>query len=68
MRRNRDLPVTEAGREGEEILYAEIDFEGANNNRIVNVAGAYEIDRLADRRPEFYAVVAEKKMRSRTAD
>ena len=49
--------VTEAGREGEEILIAELDLQGANNNRIVNVAGAYEIDRLADRRPELYKLL-----------
>jgi len=51
--------VAEAGREAEEILFAEIDFEEANNNRIVNKPGAYEIDRMADRRPEFYTAVAE---------
>jgi predicted amidohydrolase len=47
----------EADREGEQILYSQVDLEGADNNKIVNVAGAYEIDRLADRRPEFYGVI-----------
>ena len=60
--------IVEAGREGEETLYAEIDLGEANNNRIVNVAGAYEIDRLRDRRPEFYGLVAAEKSRSFTAD
>jgi predicted amidohydrolase len=60
--------VVEAAREGEEILFAELDLREANNNRIVNVAGAYEIDRIADRRPDFYAVVAEEKTRSFGAD
>jgi len=50
--------VAEAGGEGEEILLAEVEPAASNRNRIVNVAGAYEIDRLADRRPEFYAPVA----------
>jgi predicted amidohydrolase len=48
----------EADREGEQILYSQVDLEGADNNRIVNVAGAYEIDRLADRRPEFYRLIS----------
>jgi len=59
----------EAGREGEEILFAKVDLQEANNNRIVNVAGSYEIDKIADRRPEFYsAVVAAKSSRSHSAD
>ena len=49
--------VTEAGGKGEEILIAELDLQEANNNHIVNVAGAYEIDRLADRRPELYKLL-----------
>jgi 5-aminopentanamidase len=60
--------IAEASREGEEMLFAEIDFEEANRNKIVNVAGAYEIDRLADRRPEFYSIVAEEKSKSFGAD
>lgn len=51
--------VAEAGGEREEILYARLDPASANDNRIVNVAGAYEIDRLADRRPDFYGPVTE---------
>lgn len=60
--------ITEAAREGEDTVYADVDFAGANNNRIVNVAGAYEIDRIVDRRPEFYGVVTEKKIKSHSAD
>jgi predicted amidohydrolase len=51
--------VAEAGPEREEILLAEVELGEANKNRVVNVAGAYEIDRMADRRPEFYGPVAE---------
>jgi predicted amidohydrolase len=51
--------ITEAGGDGEEILFAQVQLETANNNRVVNVAGAYEIDRLADRRPEFYGLIGE---------
>lgn len=50
--------LVEAGGEGEEIIIAELDLKLANNNRIVNVAGAYEIDRMADRRPELYKLIS----------
>jgi predicted amidohydrolase len=46
--------LTEAGGDGEEIIYARVDLERADDNHIVNVAGSYEIDRLKDRRPELY--------------
>lgn len=51
--------LVEAGGDGEEIIMAELELGLANNNRIVNVAGAYEIDRMADRRPELYKPIAE---------
>ena len=58
----------EASRDKEEILFAEVDLQEANKNKIVNIVGAYEIDRLADRRPEFYGVVtASTKSRSGVA-
>lgn len=47
----------EASRLGEEMLIIDVDLQEANKNKIVNVAGAYEIDRLADRRPEFYEII-----------
>ncbi|HZI19677.1 MAG TPA: carbon-nitrogen hydrolase family protein [Pyrinomonadaceae bacterium] len=49
----------EAGGEREEILLAELDLGESNHNRVVNVAGAYEIDRMADRRPDFYGPVTD---------
>jgi len=49
--------MTEASGDTEEIIYAEIDFKAANQNRIVNVSGSYELDRLADRKPEFYGAI-----------
>jgi predicted amidohydrolase len=48
----------EASRDSEEILFAGVDLPEANNNKIINVAGAYEIDRLADRRPELYGAIS----------
>jgi 5-aminopentanamidase len=60
--------VAEASPEEEQILFAEVDFQEAGKNRVVNVAGAYEFDRLADRRPEFYEIVgASTKSRSGAA-
>ena len=60
--------LAEASGEGEEILFVGVDLQQANNNRIVNVAGSYEIDRIADRRPEFYNSIAAAPARSRSAD
>ncbi len=45
----------EASAENEELLIVAIDFQEANNNRIVNVAGSYEFDRIKDRRPDLYS-------------
>jgi 5-aminopentanamidase len=59
--------IVEASEDQEEILFAEIDLQESNRNKIVNVAGSYEIDRLADRRPEFYTGIAEA-TKSQTAD
>lgn len=58
----------EASRDGEEMLIIEVDLQEANKNKIVNVAGSYEIDRLADRRPEFYRIVTDEASRSHGAD
>ncbi|HSO73549.1 MAG TPA: nitrilase-related carbon-nitrogen hydrolase, partial [Blastocatellia bacterium] len=58
--------IAEAAREGEETLIVDVDLKEANNNRIVNVAGSYEIDRLADRRPEFYGEISSPAIKSRS--
>ncbi|MEW6131522.1 MAG: carbon-nitrogen hydrolase family protein [Acidobacteriota bacterium] len=55
--------ICEASEDREEILYAEIDIQESNNNKIVNVKGSYELDRLADRRPEFYSGIANCELR-----
>ena len=60
--------IIEAGREAEEIVYATLDLEISNRNKIVNVAGSYELDRLADRRPEFYGRIGQSASKSETAD
>jgi len=46
--------LAEASPDAEELLVVPVELQEANNNRIVNVAGAYEVDRMKDRRPEFY--------------
>lgn len=51
--------LREASADAEELLMVEMDLQEANHNRIVNVPGAYEIDRLADRRPEMYGLISE---------
>lgn len=47
--------VTQAGEDGCEILYADIDPALARAKRVVKVPGEHEIDRVNDRRPEMYA-------------
>ncbi len=44
-------PPTEA------ILYADLDLQRARNKHIIRVPGKHEINRFADRRPEFYGRV-----------
>lgn len=39
---------------GDEIIYAEVEPARAQMKRIVRVEGLYELDRIKDRRPEFY--------------
>ena len=50
--------VAEAGPDGEELLVVPVELAEANRNHIVNVPGSYEIDRLADRRPEMYEAIS----------
>jgi len=44
---------------GEEILYADVDPQKARQKTIVRVPGKHLIDRLADRRPDFYTSLGE---------
>jgi len=45
----------------ETILYAEVEPAQARRKRQVKVPGRHEIDRIADRRPEFYGPIVEKR-------
>lgn len=51
--------LAEASADAEELLVVPVPLAEANNNHIVNVAGAYELDRVKDRRPEFYSSIGE---------
>lgn len=51
--------LAEADHDAEEVLVASVELQEANNNHIVNVAGAYELDRMKDRRPDLYAQITE---------
>jgi predicted amidohydrolase len=56
---NGDLLAASEGAE-ETILFAEIDPERARRKRVVNIPGKYEVDRVADRRPEMYELLCRK--------
>lgn len=43
----------------EEILYADLEPARARRKRLIRVPGLHEIDRIADRRPEFYNQIVE---------
>ncbi|MCS6975424.1 MAG: carbon-nitrogen hydrolase family protein [Gemmatales bacterium] len=47
-----------------EILFAEIDPTQARRKRIVHAAGKYELDRIADRRPEMYGPLLQREERA----
>ena len=51
--------LTPAGSDQEELLYADVDPDMARQKRIINIPGQYEIDRIADRRPEMYRPLCE---------
>jgi predicted amidohydrolase len=43
----------------ETVLFAEIDPARARQKRLVRVPGKHEVNRIADRRPEFYGKIVE---------
>lgn len=46
--------LASAGAAADTIIYADIDPAIARAKRVIRVPGIHEIDRIADRRPEFY--------------
>ncbi|HEY2416106.1 MAG TPA: carbon-nitrogen hydrolase family protein [Pirellulaceae bacterium] len=55
----RGRVLAEAAHDREEILYANIDVAFARQKHIIRVPKLHEIDRLRDRRPEFYGPIVE---------
>ena len=53
--------LAEANHDREEILYAEIDVALARQKKIIRRAHLHEIDRIRDRRPEFYSEIVRPK-------
>ncbi|HYL99507.1 MAG TPA: carbon-nitrogen hydrolase family protein [Blastocatellia bacterium] len=51
--------IVEGSADNEEVLYADIDVKQAAQNKVVISKGQYELDRLGDRRPEFYRGISE---------
>ena len=43
-----------AGNAIDSIIYADVDVEKSRQKRVIRVPGLHEINRVADRRPEFY--------------
>jgi 5-aminopentanamidase len=54
--------LAQASADTEEVIYAEIEPAQARNKHIVRVPGKHEIDRFKDRRPEYYEVIAERRI------
>ena len=53
--------LVEAGDIEETILYADIEPAHADENRVVRIAGEWEFDRIAARRPEMYEPITRQK-------
>ncbi len=53
--------LAEAGETEETILYADVDLAAADDNRVVRVAGEWEFNRIAARRPEMYGEITKQK-------
>lgn len=51
--------LAEGSTDQEEIIYADLDLERARARRIVFEEGKYEMDRMKQRRPEYYRPICE---------
>ncbi|MBN1856715.1 MAG: carbon-nitrogen hydrolase family protein [Dehalococcoidia bacterium] len=58
------VTMAEASTDCEEIIYADIDPGNARTKRITHSAGEWEIDRMADRRPELYGIITQPTQKS----
>jgi 5-aminopentanamidase len=57
-----------AGPDEPEIIMADVDPKVARTKRLIRVSGKNEVDRIADRRPEFYALIAGPKDTQRAVE
>jgi predicted amidohydrolase len=55
--------LASADHDKEAILYASVDSAAARAKHLVRIPGAYELHRLADRRPDLYGPVCDPKLR-----
>ena len=53
--------LAQAGPTEPAILYADVCPDRARRKRLIRVPGEYELDRIGDRRPEFYAAITQPK-------
>jgi predicted amidohydrolase len=60
--------VAEADGVEETILYGEFDLAEADQNHVVWRPGEWELDRIGDRRPEFYTILTESLAEERHSD
>lgn len=58
------LILTSAGATEAAILFADIEPARARQKRLIRVPGAYELDRIADRRPDHYGAITAPNQRS----
>src|SRR5262249_54136885 len=57
---NADL-LAVGSEQREEIILADIDPAVARSKKICKIPGAYELDRVADRRPDLYGPLCERR-------
>ena len=50
--------LARAGATEAEIIFADVQPERARQKRLIRIPGEYELDRIRDRRPEFYGAIA----------
>jgi predicted amidohydrolase len=55
--------LTRAGGDAEEMLVADIDPLRARTKHLIRVPGRHEINRIADRRPDFYGTIVQASTR-----
>lgn len=48
--------LAEAG-DREKVISAELDLDRADQNRVINIPGRYEVDRIGHRRPDLYGPI-----------